>query len=629
MRLVVVATPGSVVPDAAPGDRVLTLAGVSPLGVHEPEGILRVAESAAANVRARFPGWLWDWVSANGLLDLAIFDGPTSWWWYAPLSEKSPSRSELVRQVYWLTLLRLLLEDGDYEHVRWVGCDRQLAEAAGSVVRAAGATFEMLAPQRQRMQLLFLLARAVVRVPHRVLLWLVLRALGFGRVVMAGLPPDVFLFSQFPMLWERAPGDWAERMYGSWPGTLERAGKIVAYPAISSAPLSQLVREGRQLAERSRQQRVWILDASLSLAATVRAYLPVGLFVRYVRWRYACRGRSVSYDGVDITALVWRELNRNVFGAAIGMNRVVAAGLRLLVRQLPSLRAIFHPFEYQPMERAVWGGAKTVRDVAVIGLQTGLFTSNQMGFAFPKEEARIDRESWVLAPVPDFLVAYGELPQRVFAERLGDLRVCLAGPLRYPGLSAHGAESLEAFRVSSGLPGDALFVALVTPANRDEALPLLHRTFAAFVDQPNLYLLVKYHYHLLLDEEIARLTRRWPGVRHRVFSSNLYPLMRLSRAVICAGTSVGIEAIACGRMPLVYHHVGQMSPNPMLHVPDAVFFWQSAEELQLALRSTLSRDAAYLSRAAAWNDAVAAHLLTTDGSPDARLLEFLVSQEVL
>ena len=629
MRLLVVAGRESPSVSVTPGDRVLTLAGAAPADRPEPDGLMATAEAAGARVRANFPDWLWEWCSTSGALQLAVFDGLVSWWWYAPLSEMSPFRCAFVKELYWLTLVRMLLQSGAYEQVVWIGDDLRVAKAAGDVAAAAGCGFEMLVPLRARGHLWGLLGRSLMRCPYRVLRWLALRALGFSRITKGWPEPDILLSSHFPVLWDRGSDPWSERMFGTWPAALARAGRTAAYAAIMTGSLRQLLREGRELLERCRQGRVWILDAGLPLPAILRAFFPVGLYARYALWRTRQRGRPALYDGLDVRVLLWRELDRNVLGADLGLNRMVAAGLHGLVRRCTALRAAFHPFEYQPIERAFWAGIKSVRDVPVVGVQTGLFTANQMGFTFPVREVRTERDDANRAPVPDYLVAYGELPHRVFSERLGADRVCAAGPLRYPELLRDEPGGLDAFRAAENLPSDAVFVVLATGAIRDEALPLLEWTFAVAAEQPDVCLLLKYHYHLPLVDEVRRLSNRWPRLRYKVFSTNLYSLMRVSRAVVCAGSSVGVEAIACGRMPLVYLHVGQMSHNPMLHVPDAVYFWHTGDGLRRALRSTLARDEEYRSRVAPWPDAIRTHLWPMDGSADGRLFEFLSARGVL
>ena len=99
---------------------VLRLVGTPQSDETCPPNILTIVDQAAAEVRATFPEWLWQWVSSHGLLDLKVFPGSVSWWWYTPLSEKSPLRSRLIRELYWLTLLRTVIKTYGITEVEWI-----------------------------------------------------------------------------------------------------------------------------------------------------------------------------------------------------------------------------------------------------------------------------------------------------------------------------------------------------------------------------------------------------------------------------------------------------------------------------------------------------------------------------
>ena len=127
---------------------------------------------------------------------------------------------------------------------------------------------------------------------------------------------------------------------------------------------------------------------------------------------------------------------------------------------------------------------------------------------------------------------------------------------------------------------------------------------------------------------MKKLADRYGMDRYRVFDRDLYQLMRLARIVICAGSSIGLEAMTLGCMPVVFRSLGEMSSNPMLDVPDAVFFWHSIVELRAALQSCLAQDAEYQKRESSWPRAIADQLGPA-GSPDDRLYEFLHERAIV
>lgn len=628
MRLIVLAC-DSATPPSEPQSWVLRLVGMPRADETPPPDTLRAADEAAAQVRATFPRWLWQWVCVNGALELQVWPGPISWWWLTPLSEKSPLRSPLIRELYWLTLLHVVLQTHSIETVEWHGDDALLAATVLELGQQCGVTIVTHVDESRRR---WALARALVfRARYffsQALCWMLLRTLRFGRRSAVDAQPDVLLYSRFPILWEDRGARWHERMFGNWPDTLAANGHHVDYAAVFSGTPLQLVREWRTLRDRCKQQRVWLLHTTVSFFEMLRAHLSVRILWRYVRWRAVHRRLTVRYDGLDVSALFWRELDANALSAEIPFNLATAAGLRALLARLPAVRALFLPFEYQPMERAVWMGVTQSRNVAVVGLQTGLYTSNQMGFAFPAEEIAAQPDERLRAPVPDVLAAYGELPYRIFSERVGAERVCLSGPIRYPYLGGN-ADDVEAFRRALALSPAVVPILVATSSAREESLPLLEAAFRLAGEHVQTFLLLKFHYHLPLHTEAARLAADCGHDRYRVFETDLPLLMRVAPMMLCAGSSTGIEALALGCMPLVFRSPGEMSANPMLDVPDAVFFWGTLTELRTAWHECLTRSEAYERHRAAWPRAVAEHLFRLDGGAEARLYQFLRNRRIL
>jgi len=322
-------------------------------------------------------------------------------------------------------------------------------------------------------------------------------------------------------------------------------------------------------------------------------------------------------------------MDRSALSGEVLFNEAIIAGFRRLLQAQGLPKVVFHPFEYQPMERAVAAGVRASGAIPVVGLQTGLFTSNQLGLALAADELRRSSTESSRAPAPDVLAAYGELPYAIYVNRLGRERVCLSGAVRYPRLGM--AESFDAatFQNEHALPADAKFIFVATPAAQDEALPMLAAAFAVAAETPNAFLLLKFHYHLLLHREVSQLAAEYRNPRYRIFDGDLYKLMRLAPVLIVGGSSISIEALALGTMPVVYVPPGEMSFNPILEVPQAVFLWHTAQELKCALRSCLSKDSAYEARRKMWPQAVAAQLFKLDGLANERLFEFLRERHVL
>ena len=280
------------------------------------------------------------------------------------------------------------------------------------------------------------------------------------------------------------------------------------------------------------------------------------------------------------------------------------------------------------MERAI-GVAARSRGRATVGLQTGLFTANQLGFTFPASQARADAQDATRAPVPDLLAAYGDRPARAFADRLGEQRVLRPGPIRYARLADPPRRDRLALRREHGLPLDATVVLVTTSILKDESLQMLRAAFEIAAGRSDTVLAVKYHYHRPLGEETERLRRVYPGVSVRVFDAHLDDLLVLADALVCGASSTGIEAMARGCMPLVFRSVGELQPSPILEVAAAAFFWRTPAELAEALSATLANDASAVARRGQWPEALRAQLSPLSAGMNARLNELLRAAGVL
>lgn len=570
MRLIAIATARDIT--LADSDRVLRLVGMPRADDVLPDDVAALADQAARRMRGQLPEWMWTFARESGLAALET-------WWYMPLSETSPQRSHVLRELYWLTLVRLLLQTKRFTELVWHGDDALIANAMRDVAAAEGVRITVDVLEQPRRSLVRALAGRIAFGLRELALAIAMRVLRFAKSTRGA---QALLYTRFPVLWERD----RERMYGTWPDHLEAHGKRCAYLALYSGGLGGIAA--------ARRAHVVFALRVVSLAFLIRAHFSPRVLLRYASWRR--RVGRVDYDGFEVGALLRRELDRDALSVEVPQARLLAEAVATLVRNERSIRDVFYPFEFQPPERALTAGARR-GGARAIGLQTGLFTSNQFGFLFPPGLA-------AQAPMPDLLAAYGELPYKTFARQLGADRVVLSGPIRYPTLLRAPHERK---------PVDGVRVLVTTSTIREESLPLLESAFAVAARHRELSLVFRFHYHLLLHAEVAAAAAKH-GVAYAMSEGTLHDELLRSTAIVTGGSSTGIEAIALGCMPLVYRTIGRMDPNPMIDVPDAVFFWQTADDLDRSLQSVTGRDADFESRRRNWPDALRAHL--GDGQRD-------------
>jgi hypothetical protein len=618
-RLVFAAGPSALWPRAA-GDRTVRLKG-SPVPREEPlADISALADEAAERVRRSLPVWIWQWVSARRALELHAFPGGVSWWWYAPVSEKNPLRSPFLREIYWLTLLDVILIRHTVREILWIGGDQPLARLAKQVAAKRNVPCRIHRSGSRSAGLGKTFLRRVRLAFSQLVKAIFLKILGIGDFPPPGERPVVLFYSLFPSLWERSEPHWRARMYGSFPDFLARRGAAVLYAGHwIGARLPELWRERRLLKSQCVSNRIVLLDTVLPLWRVVAARWPIRFWMKYAIWRIRSRRQPTLYEGLEVGELWWREMDQSVLSMELGDDLAIAEAMGRVAKAFPSLRLLFHQFEFQPLERALKTGARMLPDLKVVGVQSGMYSSNQLGFNFLAEEVCRNGEAFK-APMPEYLCAYGELARRVFSERLGAERICLTGAIRYAYLSEARGPGRE-LRKELGLHPQAVLLPVLTSVARQESVALLEGSFSALDKFPELVLLIRFHYLLPLEDIVKRQGR--DPARFRIVRTEVPDLVRQAPAMVGGGSSTAMEAIHAGCMPLVYRPVNEMACNPMLEVPDSVYLWNTPEELRNALRSCLIRDEPYTKRRGRWPEALRLHMGPADDSANERLFDFL------
>lgn len=624
MILYVIATSRRVnLPSLSSADRVLRLAGVSQAAEIPPNGLIPLCDQAMARVRDVFPSWLWKWVNDQDLLNIHRWMPSTSWWWYSELSEMSPLRSHLIRQLYWLTLYRMILQAHQPLRVVWMGDDADLAQSAKAIAEQCGIPFLFQRSFSFSKQAVFYAwLRRIYFSFKKMMTWCLVRL--FYRLG-ADTHAKVLLTTRVPAQWEWSTDVQKERMYGSWPAYLESQHVSTTFVGYFEGSFRSLIQR-QPLQDLIQRGRIILLELVGTWQDLLSAHFPFLFFIRYYAWHFQRRHLSVTWDGIPITPLWWDELSRNVWNIELASDIFLAKSWNRYLRAHPQTQLIFQPFEFQPLERAMLSGIPADHAVHAVGVQTGLWCTNQMGFSFLKEQvivqsqARLDLASG-RAPVPDALAAYGKLPYDVFEERLGKDRVCWSGPIRYEPAQIT-PQDLQSFQTKQGFSKQFYYVLVTTSIDRSESQAILEMAYAWLQKQPDAFLLIKTHYLNPMSELIQTFHPR-EMERIRIFQDQLAVLLHHADVVVTGGTSVAVEAIQIKKVPLIYRHPGIIFTSPLLDVPEAAYYWQTLSELESCMRSSRAHDATHVQRLAHREKVLELHFSPFDDLQNQRLGKFI------
>jgi hypothetical protein len=558
---------------------ILRFAGEAAPGEVAPSGLEHARRIAELEIKTHFAPWLYEWVCSTGAIDLATWEGGLSWWWFTPLSERSPLRSPLIVRLNRLLVTRYLLFKAPPGPLIWHDDAPAMRGAVTALARAAGRDLCFVSHKPGPRSMASLVARRAMFAIADLLRTAVIKLM--GPDVTAMQTPDVLITTRFPVQWENQNQSWRERMVGNVPDALAARSCRVGYAATTSGgPLAWLKNlAGWRFAMQNKGIRP--LRSFVSMGAVLRIQTMMTFWPAYLRWRRRHRAAPVMFDGLDVSNLLWDEMDRMTLDPDIPSSRLVARGMAGLVRKSPSLKYVIHPFEFQPLERAIWAGVQVAPTVKVVGLQTAIATSGQLGFLPHAPELRDHHgQDARRAPLPDLLMCYGSLSQSRFANVMGN-RAIDGGALRYGALArlVDQDHDIGAIRARLGLPAGKTALLVACPIDAEEAWLLVRGALALAQGNDNVTLLFKFHYHTRLDDAVAPVAEATVPGRWRIFEAGLNELILACDCVISGATSVPYEALALGRPSLVFLAPAEWRICKAAETPEAFHFWSSQTEL--------------------------------------------------
>jgi hypothetical protein len=269
----------------------------------------------------------------------------------------------------------------------------------------------------------------------------------------------------------------------------------------------------------------------------------------------------------------------------------------------------------------------------VIGLQTSMIGSNHLGYRFLPEQ--LDITGGVeppYAPLPDYIATYGTAAHEMLVKLLGRERVLPVGPVRYPYLRAASERERglaeKKLKQQLDLGREVVPILLALTSLRAESENVLNWALNVGRDHPGLFFLVRFHYWVDLSDELRARAAQSGFSRYVIADGDLHQQLLASRLMITGTSSIGVEAMVSGCMPVVYRSNGSFEYGPVGDVPDGVYFFSNQAELEASIQEGLQGRAGYRSRKARWPTLLERHCYKLDGKSSTRLYNWLMQHDV-
>ncbi|GEM_PF-2795920 len=591
-----------------------------------------IADTASQKIRERYPLFLHQAVKDSGLLDVTVLENKISLYWLMPISEMSVLRTPLIDKLYALFVLQEVLRQKEYQKVLFVTDDELLAEPACEICRNLNVKSidvkiikrNQRAYYRNKISLFIAWWRACL---ISFFYWLTLKLFNIRKE--KSNVSEMLGLTIFPTLWAKNnAGNLENLAFGDFPYELNKNKKRLTYLAIPTMKPSGMIKEVKYWQSVAYEHHILFSHALISLPELLAICFRIGWGKRLAGKIKNLDSLDLRIDSIDLKKLLIREFQHEQWNPDLLQPFIVAYASR----KIKNISSAVCAFEFQPIEKAFAAGLKTTNPkVKLIGLQTSLLGKSHLGYYFLPEQ--ISRTSQLLppfAPLPDYVAAYGETTYHLLTKKLGNERVQLTGPIRYPYLKidsqADRELAKEKIKNRFHLNGEMVFALLALPSLKDEALMIMDWAFAVAKQYPQIYFLVRFHYWALLNNELHNAAQLHSFTNYQTVEGDLHELLLASDFMVTGTSSVGIEAIASGCMPISYKPTRRYDFGRIQDVEESAFLYVNPSELQKAINECINQSDVFTQKKAQWNTNLQKLCAPLDGKSSARFYAWLLQR---
>lgn len=535
-----------------------------------------------------------------------LAQGLGKYWWYLPITEKSPFRPPLVSQLYQLSIFYLVLKQGSYDEVWSVVSDALLndaissAEGLPSLVKVAHVPYTAANP----------FARYWLNAARAFGAWLIvcvmlwMRGWGFNTACDGGLA----LLTFFPYWWTQPFNPNAvERFFATLPSDAD-----AFYLAWLTHP-REFWRRWHEASAVMRFKRIVPLQLFVKLSDAARILIMSKTFS--FQWRYETRLRrwlKVRYLCFDVSNLIGEEVSLSLSSSELVFHQLFEAALSNFSRRV-KMRAMLYRVEFQPWESAVVFGVGS--RAAVAGFYHAPFRLNHLPLRFAPGEltSHLKGERGTRdRPISKVMLATGDVAAGHLMDHgypRGQIAIC--GPQRHGALINYlrqRAESRDETRHRLGLPEGTpvFFVATGSIESENESFfAVLSEACAGVGD---FRLIVKTHPAKPFGDSVLNRALDIVGKDRAVLmppDGTLYDYLTAADALICIPSGMVFEALALEVMPISFEDPATFSANSLADFESAIYIVHDANTMRKALQDVIGGSAGAQAKKRVWHDTVA------------------------
>ncbi|MFA4905550.1 MAG: hypothetical protein WC645_03505 [Candidatus Margulisiibacteriota bacterium] len=597
------------------------------------------ADKAQEKVRKYIPRFIYEFPRrelGNGKTIIKYFSyGKINFWWFNKMSEKGGWGTPLINRIYHLELVDRISSLNTYQEL-WVEVNdpafvkllRDNQKIFGTVKVVAGSK-----ARRINKSVKYLLRVMWNIFGQQINIFMRRFILGLRRAKTQVEDRAIMLFTLFPYFWSKPSGPKrTELFYRSLFGRIKEKHEVY-YLAWLTTPWLAFWGESKNLAEQMRAGNIIVLELYLKPLDFLRILFASLIYLKkivvfHLSWRNKIRE---YYGKYDITSIVLDEYDYFLVAPEIILSLSIAYAADSF---LSGNRAacIIYRNEFQPHERGLLYGAR--KHCLTIGFQHQAIAKNHLQYVFLPEEIKHyydNRESPESLPLPDKHLVAGEYPFKVLTAGGfpgADIDIC--GPVRYAKMVECIKTILPKYdlRLKHQFNNDDNIFLIAAPVVKADAINFAVGLAQAVKGKPknNMLFLVKSHpvtkYDTLISDIVTGLN---PSLSLRFLPDNidLNDFIGISDAVILTGSTVGLEAICLGTLPILFENHHSFSLNPLLEIDDSYLTVTDEKELASAIDLVVKHKHEMQAIKDQWPDAIRKMFYDVNTDPEERFMQLL------
>lgn len=583
------------------------------------------------------------WRGRSFLTELAT--SQTNLWWFLEISEKSPLRGPIFNQLYFVALVQAVLAERNFAGVWLSLADRTLSRVLKRSPLPCPIADVYCAPRfpwrwrfRASLKRCFAFRMMLIHVRYvlqtivsQTALWLA----GVGHRPAVPLP--LMLFTRYPTLWKR-PFDMAaeDSMYAGLQEEL-RKRTSACYGAWLELSPQEIFRHRRVMKPLFAARDMLVLNCLCRIGDILGLLSPSYLWRLWQVERRLVRRVQVEFADSDVSSLIRQELRRSLSSTELLNDQLLVRAISRAIEH-HKIRGVIHSAEFQPIEKAIWYGARG--KARTVAFQHSTIGKNKLQYYFVPGEiaAALDQRNPSMdMPLPDFFLTTGRYPFEVMkANGFPEERIAVCGALRYEKLASWIRKMPES-RVlrqahSISLRDKVLFITLSLESIDDAANLVRSMIQALPEDRQNIMLLIKCHPLASMESKMVDIVKSCGrSVTLKVLppEASLLDFMAIADAVFLTTSSTAIEAAALGKTTVIYDNASKFTVSPVADVYRIGLSVRSDEEMKWAVERILSGDESLKALQTAAQKEVDCIFSYLDGTAAGRFAHFLQEQRII